>query len=101
MTIWIDEAVLASMPNAIYLHVVARVCTAVHLIQALLCVKTVYRRTLCGLQGFAYSLCDLAFPSLPVPNYTTLCLRAKTLDFKLPIFRDSESIYLVVDSTRS
>ncbi|MEX3592321.1 MAG: transposase, partial [Burkholderia sp.] len=42
---------------------------------------------LCVLQGFTQSLRDLAFPSLPVPNYTTLCRRAKTLDVELPILR--------------
>ncbi|KAF1010656.1 MAG: hypothetical protein E5299_01608 [Burkholderia gladioli] len=51
--------------------------------------KTVYRRTLRALQGFTQSLRDLAFPSLPVPNYTTLCRRAKTLDVELSIFRDN------------
>ncbi|KAF1010399.1 MAG: hypothetical protein E5299_01683 [Burkholderia gladioli] len=34
-----------------------------------------------------------------MPNYTTLCRRAKTLDVKLPILRDNEPIHLVVDST--
>ncbi|MEX3591940.1 MAG: IS5 family transposase, partial [Burkholderia sp.] len=57
------------------------------------------RLTLRALQGFTQSLRDLAFPSLPVPNYTTLCRRAKTLDIELPILRDNEPIYLVVDST--
>ncbi|KAF1012680.1 MAG: hypothetical protein E5299_01112 [Burkholderia gladioli] len=49
------------------------------LIQALLGVKTVYRLTLRALQSFTQSLRDLAFQSLPVPNYTTLCRRAKCL----------------------
>ncbi|KAF1006779.1 MAG: hypothetical protein E5299_02114 [Burkholderia gladioli] len=48
---------------------------------------------------FVQSLPDLAFPSLPVPNYTTLCRRAKTLDVELPILLDNEPIHLVVDST--
>ncbi|KAF1010660.1 MAG: hypothetical protein E5299_01612 [Burkholderia gladioli] len=69
------------------------------LIQALLGVKTVYRLTLRALQGFTQSLRDLAFPCLPVPNYTTLCRREKTLDVELPILRDKEPIHLVVDST--
>ncbi|KAF1018053.1 MAG: hypothetical protein E5299_00123 [Burkholderia gladioli] len=47
--------------------------------QALLGVKTVYRLTLRVLPGVTHSLRDLAFPSLPVPNYTTLCRRAKRL----------------------
>ncbi|KAF1017955.1 MAG: hypothetical protein E5299_00214 [Burkholderia gladioli] len=75
-----------------YPHVVARVYTAMRLIQALLGVKTVYRLTLRALQGFTQNLHDLAFPSLPVPNYTTLCRRAKTLDVELPILRDNEPI---------
>ncbi|KAF1018038.1 MAG: hypothetical protein E5299_00107 [Burkholderia gladioli] len=65
VTIWIDEAVLARIPDAIpacgrpYLY-------GDTLIQALLGVKSVYRRTLRALQGFTQSLRDLAFPSLPV-----------------------------------
>ncbi|KAF1016487.1 MAG: IS5 family transposase ISBam3 [Burkholderia gladioli] len=61
--------------------------------------KTVYRLTLRALQDFTQSLRNLAFPSLPVPNYTTLCSRAKTLDVELPILRDNEPIHLVVNST--
>ncbi|KAF1012655.1 MAG: hypothetical protein E5299_01136 [Burkholderia gladioli] len=52
---------------------VVPVYTAIRLIQALLSVKTVYRLTWRALQGFTKSLRDLAWPSLPVPNYTTLC----------------------------
>ncbi|KAF1003630.1 MAG: hypothetical protein E5299_02462 [Burkholderia gladioli] len=81
-----------------YLRVLAHVCTAIRLIQALLGVKTVSQLTLSALQDCAQSLRDLAFPSLPVPNYTTLCRLAKTLDIKLPILLDSEPIHLVVDS---
>ncbi|MEX3593080.1 MAG: transposase, partial [Burkholderia sp.] len=98
VTIWIDEAVFAKIPDAIPAR--GRPCLyGDTLIQALLGVKTVYRRTLRALQRFTQSLLDLAFPILPVPNYTTLCRRAKTLDVKLPILRDNEPIHLVVDST--
>ncbi|KAF1011766.1 MAG: IS5 family transposase ISBam3 [Burkholderia gladioli] len=55
--------------------------------------------TLQGVQGFTQSLRDLACQSLPVPNYTTLCRLAKTLDVELPILRDNAPIHLVVDST--
>ncbi|KAF1014384.1 MAG: hypothetical protein E5299_00778 [Burkholderia gladioli] len=48
---------------------------------------------------FHQSLRDLAFQGLPVPNYTTLCRWAKTLDVELPILRDNEPIHLDVDST--
>ncbi|XDJ35223.1 MAG: IS5 family transposase [Burkholderia sp.] len=98
ITIWIDEALLARIPDAIPTR--GRPCLyGDTLIQTLLGVKTVYRLTLRALPGFTQSLRDLAFPSLPVPNYTTLCRRAKTLDVELPILRDNEPIYLVVDST--
>ncbi|KAF1016692.1 MAG: hypothetical protein E5299_00408 [Burkholderia gladioli] len=65
----------------------------------LLSVKTVYRLTLRAFSGFAQSLPDLAFPSLPVLNYTRLCRRAKTFDVELLLLRDSEPIHLVDDST--
>ncbi|MEX3592470.1 MAG: transposase [Burkholderia sp.] len=55
--------------------------------------------TLRALQGFTQSLRDLAFPSLPLPNYTTLCRRAKRLISNCRSFCDSEPIHLVVDST--
>ncbi|XDJ35988.1 MAG: IS5 family transposase [Burkholderia sp.] len=98
MTIWIDEAILARIPDAIPTR--GRPCLyGDALIQALLGVKSVYRLTLRALQGFTKSLRDLAFPSLPVPNYATLFRRAKTLDVELPIFRDNEPIHLVIDST--
>jgi hypothetical protein len=41
----------------------------------------------------------LAFADLPVPNYTTLCRRARELDVVLPALRSSEPLHLVVDST--
>ncbi|KAF1009846.1 MAG: hypothetical protein E5299_01840 [Burkholderia gladioli] len=51
VTIWIDEAVLAKIPNAIPTR--GRPCLyGDTLIQALLGVKTVYRLTLRALQGF-------------------------------------------------
>lgn len=52
-----------------------------------------------ALQGFAQSLRMLAFPSLPVPNYTTLSRRAQTLKVALPAQRPHEPMHLVIDST--
>ncbi|KAF1017844.1 MAG: hypothetical protein E5299_00275 [Burkholderia gladioli] len=60
------------------------------LIRELLGVKTVYRLTLRALQGFTQSLRDLAFPSLPVPNYTTLWRRVKMLDVEVPTLLDKK-----------
>ncbi|KAF1012891.1 MAG: hypothetical protein E5299_01046 [Burkholderia gladioli] len=98
VTIWIDESVLARIPDAIPTR--GRACLYGNmLIQALLGVKTVYRPTLRAPQGFTQSLRDLVFPSLPMPNYSTLCRRAKMLDVALPILRDNALIHLVIDNT--
>jgi hypothetical protein len=59
----------------------------------------VFRLPLRALQGFAQSLRDLAFADLPVPNYTTVCRRAQTLQVRLPVIRSSEPLHLVIDST--
>lgn len=69
------------------------------LIQMLLGLKQVFRLPLRALQGFAGSMNKLAFPDLPVPNYTTLCRRARDLDVVLPTWRSGEPLHLVVDST--
>ncbi|HDR9512327.1 TPA: IS5 family transposase, partial [Burkholderia cepacia] len=98
VTMWIDETALASRPDAEPTRGRPRLYSEA-LIQALLGLKTVFRLPLRALQGFAQSLRDLAFATLPVPNYTTLCRRAQTLEVQLPIVRDGEPIYVVVDST--
>lgn len=95
---WNDETALASMPDAELTRGRPRLYSDA-LIQALLGLKTVFRLPLRALQGFAQSLRDLAFATLPVPNDTTLCRRAQKLDVQLPIVRGGAPIPLVVDST--
>lgn len=68
-------------------------------IQMLLGLKQVFRLPLRALQGFAGSMNKLAFADLPVPNYTTLCRRARDLEVVLPTLRSGEALHLVVDST--
>jgi hypothetical protein len=68
-------------------------------IQMLLGLKQVFRLPLRALQGFAACMNKLAFADLPVPNYTTLCRRARDLDVVLPTLRSGEPLHLVVDST--
>lgn len=68
-------------------------------IQTLLGLKQMFRLPLRALQGFAQSQRNLAFADLPVPNYTTLCCRAQTLQAQLPIIRNHASLHFVVDRT--
>lgn len=96
VTMWIDEAALAGVPDAEPTRGRPRLYNDA-LIQALLSIKTVFRLPLRALQGFAQSLRELA--CLPVPNYTTLSRRAQTLEVQLPVVGDGEAIHLVVDST--
>lgn len=98
ITMWIDDDALANMPDTEPTRGRSRLYSDA-LIQALLGLKTVFHLTLRALQGFAQSLRDLAFAELPVPNYTTACRRAQTLQVKLPVINSDEPLHLVVDST--
>lgn len=99
ITIWIDPDLFASPPE---LDVRTRGRPSVYsdaLVQMLLGLKQVFHLPLRALQGFTLSLRKLAFPGLPVPNYTTLSRRAQTLKVALPALHTGEPLHLVVDST--
>ncbi|KGW80939.1 IS5 family transposase [Burkholderia pseudomallei] len=98
ITMRIDDDALANMPDTEPTRGRSRLYSDA-LIQALLGLKTVFHLPLRALQGFAQSLRDLAFAELPVPNYTTVCRRAQTLQVKLPVIHSDEPLHLVVDST--
>jgi hypothetical protein len=66
--------------------------------ECLLMVKAVYHLTLRATEGFAQSLCHLLRVEVPVPDYTTLCRRAKTLTVALPTTATGP-IHAVLDST--
>ena len=67
-------------------------------IESLLMVKAVYHLTLRATEGFAHSICRLLKMGLPVPDYSTLCRRAKTLTVALPTTAHGP-IHAVLDST--
>jgi hypothetical protein len=99
VTMWIDPALFAAAPE-LEVRTRGRPCVyADALVQMLLELKQVFHLPLRALQGFAQSLRKLAFPSLPVPNYTTLSRRAQTLKVALPAQRPNEPLHLVLDST--
>lgn len=67
-------------------------------IECLLLVKAVYHLTLRATTGFARSFRKTLRARFPIPDYTTLCRRAKTLAVKLPT-RSRGPIHAVLDSS--
>ena len=99
VTMWIDQSVLNTAPQG---GAPRRGRPHVYpdaAIQMLLGLKQVFHLPLRALQGFARSLRELAFPDLPVPNYTTLSRRAQDLEVTLPASHTGEPMHLLVDST--
>jgi IS5 family transposase len=66
--------------------------------ECLLMVKGVYHLPLRATEGFAQSLCALLKVEVPIPDYTTLCRRAKTLTVALPTTATGP-IHAVLDSS--
>lgn len=100
ITLWIDEDVLQAWKPA---------SEAVRLrggqkqysdgaIECLLMVKGVYHLAYRQTEGFAGSLSKLLGVELPIPDYSTLNRRARTLKVKLPT-SEKGPIHAVLDST--
>ncbi|CAG9185148.1 IS5 family transposase ISRta5 [Cupriavidus laharis] len=99
VTMWVEESLLVPPEKAQSSKRGHPLVYTDALIQGLLGLKQVFHLPLRALQGFAQSLRTLAFPTLPVPNYTTLSRRAQNLNVVLPASRTGESLHLVIDST--
>ena len=99
VTMWIDESVLTQVSDAGPTRRGRPRVYSDAAIQMLLGLKQVFQLPLRALQGFALSLGKLAYPGLPVPNYTTLSRRAQTLKVVLPMQRPDAPLHLVIDST--
>jgi hypothetical protein len=98
VTMWIDQSLFALADAGESRRGRPRVYPDA-VIQMLLGLKQVFRLPLRALQGFAGSLCRLAYPAFPVPDYSTLSRRAQDLEVVLPALRTGEPLHLVVDST--
>jgi IS5 family transposase len=100
ITVWIDEDVLRAWrpdPNAPKKRGGQQEYTD-GAIECLLTIKAVFHLAYRQTEGFACSLSELLRVKLPIPDYTTLNRRAKTLKVQLPT-REKGSIHLVLDST--
>jgi hypothetical protein len=67
-------------------------------IECLLTLRAVYHLPLRATEGYARSLFELMGVDLPVPDYSTLCRRAKTVRITLPKKAEGP-LHLVLDST--
>jgi hypothetical protein len=68
-------------------------------IQLCLSVKVLFKLPLRQAVGMVRALLKLAGPDWPVPDYTTLCRRQKTLAAQIPYRRVDSPLNLLVDST--
>jgi len=66
------------------------------LIEMALVVKAVYRLPYRGLDGFLRSILGA---KARLPDYTTVCVRAATVEAVLKVIRRGEKVHLVVDTT--
>ncbi len=68
-------------------------------IQACLTIKILFGLPLTQTTGFVASLLRLAGLDWPVPDYSTLCRRQKTLTVQLPYRGSGGPLHLLIDST--
>jgi hypothetical protein len=66
------------------------------LIEMALVIKAIYRLPYRGLTGFLRSILG---QTAPLPDYTTVCVRAATVDAVLNIVQRGDKVHLVVDTT--
>ncbi len=100
ITLWIDEDVLQAWkaaPEAVRPRGGQKQYSD-GAIECLLMVKHVFHLAYRQTEGFAHSLSRLFGVELPIPDYTTLNRRAKTLNVKLPTSQKGP-IHAVLDST--
>lgn len=100
LTIWFDEEGLAAWKNHNRTgkkgHPQEYTDTA---ILAMVTLQEIYHLRLRQTQGLVESIIELLKVELPVPNYTTLSRRRKTLEVALPRQSRNEPMHMVVDST--
>ena len=68
-------------------------------IECMLTIRAVFHLPLRAMEGFVRSLFELMALNLPVPDYSTVCKRAKHLAVNLPKTANDGPIHVVVDST--
>lgn len=100
ITLWMDEAVLGSWLNTQKTGRRGASNTYSDLaVQCMGTLRVLFRLPLRSTEGFTHSLFELLGLSMPVPSYTQLCRRLRTLEVALPASLSNKPVHLVVDST--
>jgi hypothetical protein len=68
-------------------------------VQCVLTLKAVFQLPLRATEGLVRSLIRLMGLSLPVPDYSTVCRRQKTLEVVIPRRSSGQPLPVVVDAT--
>src|SRR5512135_3062981 len=97
LTLWVDEATLQAWWYQGPPQQGAQFQFSDLAIECLLTLRAVYHLTLRATEGFARSLFEWMVVDLSVPDYSTLCRRAKTVRIRLPKTAEGP-LQLVLDS---
>jgi IS5 family transposase len=98
LTLWVDQATLQSWRYQGPAQRGAQFKYSDMAIECVLTLRSVYHLPLRATEGFARSILGLMGLDLGVPDYSTLCRRAKALQIDLPKVADGP-LHLVIDST--
>lgn len=98
LTLWIDGEALRGWRDRRPHHHGHPFVYSDNAVTCALTLRHVFRLTLRGGQGFLASLFGMLQVTLPVPDYSTLCRRARSLRVPLPV-RARGPVHLVFDST--
>ena len=99
LTVWLDEEVLRAWKHTGKRQRGAPLQYSTLAIMSALTIRHLFRLPLRATEGFLHSIFALLDCPLSVPDYTTLCRRARSLTVTLPHPRTKEPFHLVIDST--
>ena len=99
LTVWLDEETLCAWKYAGKQKRGAPLQYSDLAITSALTIRHLFRLPLRATEGFLHSIFALLDCPLPVPDYSTLCRRARFLRVTLPHRHTAEPLHLVIDST--